>query len=91
MPASHETRSVDTADPGMLAGIDFIEAQVLWDNPDFIEITVKTVDEPRFMVIGKISKKHWSGIITYLIVILQLKFELTNGNYLLYSKRIHKP
>ncbi|MCK4541100.1 MAG: BrnT family toxin [Spirochaetales bacterium] len=46
-------------------GIDFIEAQVLWDDPDFIEITVKTVDEPRFMVIGKISKKHWSGIITY--------------------------
>ncbi|MCK4803823.1 MAG: BrnT family toxin [Spirochaetes bacterium] len=45
--------------------IDFVEAQVLWDDPDLIEIPVKIVDEPRFMVIGKISKKHWSGIITY--------------------------
>jgi uncharacterized protein len=26
---------------------------------------VKTIDEPRFLVIGKISGKHWSGIITY--------------------------
>ena len=46
-------------------GIDFVEAQALWDNPDFIEIPVKPSDEPRFLVIGKISGKHWSGIITY--------------------------
>lgn len=46
-------------------GIDFHEAQALWDDPDFIEIPVKTSDEPRFLVIGKISEKHWSGIITY--------------------------
>ncbi len=45
--------------------IDFVGAQVLWDDPDLIEIPVKTVDEARFMIIGKISKKHWSGIITY--------------------------
>lgn len=46
-------------------GIDFYEAQKLWDDPDFIEIPVKTSDEPRFLVIGKVSGKHWSGIITY--------------------------
>jgi len=46
-------------------GIDFYEAQELWDDPDFIEIPVKTSDEPRFLVIGKISGKHWSGVITY--------------------------
>ncbi len=46
-------------------GIDFVEAQALWDDPDFIEIPVKASDEPRFLVIGKISGKHWSGIITY--------------------------
>jgi uncharacterized DUF497 family protein len=46
-------------------GIDIYEAQALWDDPDFIEIPVKTSDEPRFLVIGKISEKHWSGIITY--------------------------
>jgi hypothetical protein len=46
-------------------GIDFYEAQELWDDPDFIEIPVKTSDELRFLVIGKISGKHWSGVITY--------------------------
>ena len=46
-------------------GIDFIEAQALWDDPDLIEIPVKTSDEPRFLVIGRISDKCWSGIITY--------------------------
>lgn len=46
-------------------GIDFLEAQTLWDDPDLIEIPVKTSDEPRFLVIGKISEKHWSAIITY--------------------------
>jgi uncharacterized DUF497 family protein len=46
-------------------GIDFYEAQALWDDPDMVEIPLKTSDEPRFLVIGKISEKHWSGIITY--------------------------
>jgi uncharacterized protein len=46
-------------------GIDFFEAQELWDDPDMIEIPAKTTDEPRFLVIGKISGKHWSGAITY--------------------------
>ncbi|MBA4371890.1 MAG: toxin [Thermodesulfovibrio sp.] len=46
-------------------GIDFYEAQKLWDDPDFIEIPLKTSDEERFLVIGKISEKYWSAIITY--------------------------
>jgi uncharacterized DUF497 family protein len=46
-------------------GIDFIEAQALWDDPDLLEIPAKTTDEPRYLVVGMISKKHWSGIITY--------------------------
>lgn len=46
-------------------GIDFYEAQTLWDDPDLIEIPARTSDEPRFMVIGKIADKHWSGVITY--------------------------
>lgn len=46
-------------------GIDFHEAQALLDDPDFIEIPVRTSDEPRFLVIGKISGKHWSGVVTY--------------------------
>lgn len=46
-------------------GIDFIEAKALWEDPDWIEIPAKTSDEPRFLVIGKISDLSWSGIITY--------------------------
>lgn len=46
-------------------GIDFYEAQALWNDPDLIEIPVKTSDEPRFLVIGNISEKLWSGVITY--------------------------
>jgi len=36
-----------------------------WDDPNFVEIPVKTSKEQRFLVIGKISEKHWSGVITY--------------------------
>ncbi len=46
-------------------GIDFIEGQMLWDDPDYIEIPAKIVDEQRFLVIGKIHKRHYSAIITY--------------------------
>lgn len=46
-------------------GIDFVEAQALWEDPDRIEITAVTIDEPRFIVIGKISDTYWSTIITY--------------------------
>jgi uncharacterized DUF497 family protein len=49
----------------MKHGIDFIEAQVLWDDPDLIEIPARTSDEPRFLVIGLIGGKHWSAVITY--------------------------
>ena len=46
-------------------GIDFIAAQALWDDPDLIEIPARVTDEPRFLLIGIIGKKHWSGVITY--------------------------
>jgi uncharacterized DUF497 family protein len=46
-------------------GIDFHEAQAMWNDPDLIEIPAKTSDEPRYLVIGKISGKHWSAVITY--------------------------
>ncbi|MBK5274099.1 MAG: BrnT family toxin [Desulfuromonadales bacterium] len=46
-------------------GIDFLQAQALWDDADYIEIPLKIADELRFMVIGMIEGKVWSGIITY--------------------------
>ena len=46
-------------------GIDYVEAQALWDDPDLIEIPARTSDEPRFLVIGKIEGKPWSASFTY--------------------------
>ena len=37
----------------------------MWDDPDLLEIPVRTSDEPRYLVIGKISGKHWPAVITY--------------------------
>jgi len=46
-------------------GIDFAHAQELWDDPMRVEIPARTVDEPRWLVIGVIDGKHWSAVITY--------------------------
>ncbi|MEQ1919071.1 MAG: BrnT family toxin [Elusimicrobiota bacterium] len=46
-------------------GIDFTEAQELWDDPELLEIPLKSADEPRTLLVGLISGKHWSAIITH--------------------------
>ena len=46
-------------------GIDFVEAQRLWNDPMLLEIPAKTDDELRFLVIGKVDERHWSAVITY--------------------------
>jgi uncharacterized protein len=46
-------------------GIDFVEAQVLWQDSMHIEVPARTADEPRWLVIGQINGKHWSAAVTY--------------------------
>ena len=46
-------------------GIDFVEAQLLWDDPAFVEIQAKSDNESRSLIIGRIAGKCWSAIITY--------------------------
>lgn len=46
-------------------GIDFLEAQRLWDDPDRLEVPARTDDEPRYLIVGRIDGKHWSAITTY--------------------------
>ncbi len=46
-------------------GIDFLDSQQLWNDPNLLEIPARTEDEPRSMVIGQIGAKHWSAVITY--------------------------
>ncbi len=45
-------------------GIDFDEAQALWADSALVEIPARTIDEPRWLLIGKIGKKHWSAVVT---------------------------
>ncbi len=46
-------------------GIDFQEAQRLWNDPNLLEIAAKSDDEPRFLLIGVIDDKHWSAVVTH--------------------------
>ena len=46
-------------------GIDFVEAQALWLDETFVEVPARTEDEPLFVVVGMISEKHWSAVITH--------------------------
>ncbi len=46
-------------------GIDFVEAQKLWNDEFRIVIPARTIDEARYLLIGKISEKCWSAIFTY--------------------------
>ena len=45
-------------------GIDFKEAQLLWQDKDRIVIPAKNLEEPRYLLIAKIIEKHWSAIFT---------------------------
>ena len=46
-------------------GIDFVEAQELWNDLNLIEAPARTSDEPRSVVVGRIGETHWSGVFTY--------------------------
>lgn len=53
-------------------GIDVVEAQAIWQDPDFIEVRAKSDDEPRSLVVGMIGRRHWSAIITYRSEIIRI-------------------
>lgn len=52
-------------------GIDFEEAKEVWEG-EYAELKTNYVDEPRYMVIGKILEKFWSVIITYREAIIRI-------------------
>jgi uncharacterized protein len=45
-------------------GIDFVGAQSIWDDPDRLEVPARSVDEPRWQVIGRIGAAVWSAFVT---------------------------
>lgn len=46
-------------------GIDFVEAQALWLDPDRLEVPARRMAEPRFLVIGRIAQTTWTATVTY--------------------------
>jgi uncharacterized protein len=46
-------------------GIDFVEAQRLWDDVNQIEIPARVQNEARFLVIAQLLGRQWSAVITY--------------------------
>jgi len=46
-------------------GIDFVEAQQLWEDKDRLEIEARTEDEPRSVLIAVLGQKLWSAFFTY--------------------------
>jgi uncharacterized DUF497 family protein len=46
-------------------GIDFVQAQALWDDPKRVEVPARTVGEPRWLVVGRVSGLHSSAVVMY--------------------------
>lgn len=46
-------------------GIDFVEAQQLWEDKDRLEITARTEDEPRYVLVAALGLKLWAAFFTY--------------------------
>jgi len=45
-------------------GINFEQAQALWDDPNLIRILARSDDEPRTMIIARLEDQFWSAIVT---------------------------
>lgn len=46
-------------------GIDFVEAQHLWEDEDRLEIPARTQDEPRYVLIAVYKQKLWAACFTF--------------------------
>jgi uncharacterized DUF497 family protein len=45
-------------------GIDFEEAQAIWDDDAMIVAPARTEDEPRWLAVGRIGRRHWTAVYT---------------------------
>jgi uncharacterized DUF497 family protein len=45
-------------------GIDFEQAQKLWNNPGNLIAPVDSIGEPRWQLIGKLGEVFWTAIFT---------------------------
>ena len=45
-------------------GIDFVESQRIWEDPEVVMIPAKIISESRYLLIGKYDNSIWSAIFT---------------------------
>lgn len=45
-------------------GVDFIEAQMLWNDENLLILPLRFEDERRIACIGRMHGKHWTAIAT---------------------------
>lgn len=45
-------------------GIDFVEAQELWDNPNHVIVPARSITEERYALIGRRENRIWACIFT---------------------------
>lgn len=45
-------------------GLDFKEAQALWNDDNLLVFPLNFEDEPRQACIGRLAGKHWTAIMT---------------------------
>ena len=45
-------------------GIDFEEAQAIWDDAALIVAPARAEEEPRWLAVGRIGRRHWTAIYT---------------------------
>lgn len=65
MKANFEYDPSNSASNKAKHGIDFEEAQALWDDSGSIVLASSYGGEARFLIIGMIDSKHWTVIFTY--------------------------
>ncbi len=46
-------------------GIDFSEAQAIWNDANRLEIPARSTTEPRLQIIGRIQQTLWAAFVTY--------------------------
>jgi uncharacterized protein len=73
-------------------GIDFIEAQALWEDDNRLETrSWIAADEERWVVIGRIGGRLWAAVVTYrseTIRIISVRRARENESEVYHSRRV---
>lgn len=46
-------------------GIDFEQAQVLWEDANLLKLQARSEDEQRSLIIARLNDQYWSAVVTY--------------------------